>query len=231
MKPLNNSLFDKLKQKAFDRFSKGLGSMLIVTSALGWVLGSAGQIFGVMTNDKYSSKDKNFLVRQEIADGLLNIIAFCAITISSKNFSKKLVDTGKIISPKIAEFCKKNGIDLSKDKINIPDALKEKITNITKKIENGAKVLNQGETSKLEAEKNALLEFKKDVLAPFQSGAEVFGTLAGGILASNIVTPILRNKIAASSLKKQNIQQNQTQTQYQQLPYQRTYPTQSGMKI
>lgn len=220
MKPLNADLFNKIKEKAFGKFSKGLGSMLIATSAAGWALGSTAQIFGILKNDKYSKQEKGFLVRQEIADASLNILTFCAITTGFKNLSKKLVDSGKLITPKIERFCQKQNIDLSQPKTSISKIVNEKIDTVVKNIET-AKETGMGDLKALRRERNSLRAFNNRTLKPFTSGAEVVGTLGGGILASNIITPICRNKIAAASYKKQQNQQ----------AYQTTYPAKAGMKI
>lgn len=220
MKPLNADMFNKIKEKAFGKFSKGLGSMLIATSAAGWALASTAQIFGILKNDKYSKEEKGFLVRQEIADASLNILTFCAITTGFKNLSRKLIDSGKIVTPKIENFCKKQDIDLSQPKTSLSKIVNEKIDTVVKNIQT-AKETGMGDLKTLRHERNSLRAFKNRTLMPFESGAEVVGTLGGGILASNVITPICRNKIAAASYKKQQNQQ----------AYQTTYPVKSGMKI
>lgn len=220
MKPLNSGLFDKIKTKAFDKFSHGLGSMLIVTSAMGWALASTAQIFGIAKNNKYSKDEKNFLIKQEIADASLNILTFCAITTSFKNLAKGLVDSGKIITPKISNFCKKQNIDLTQPKTSISKIISEKLQNTVANIEK-AKTTGIGDIQALRKQRNVLRTFQNKTLIPFENGAEVVGTLGGGILASNIITPICRNKIAASAVKKQ-----------QQQTYQSTaYPPKTGLRI
>jgi hypothetical protein len=221
MKPLNSSLFDKIKDKAFSKLSKGLGSMLIVTSAMGWALASAAQIFGIAKNDKYTKKEKGFLVRQEIADATLNILSFCAITTGFKNLSKKLVDSGKIVTPTIQRFCEKQNIDLTKSKEGLSKIVTDKLDNVVQSIQK-AKETGIGDIKALKNQRNVLRNFKNKTLVPFENGAEIVGTLSGGILASNILTPICRNKIAAASFKKQNSQQQ---------TYQSTYIPKVGMKI
>ncbi|MBQ9688926.1 hypothetical protein IJV79_04755 [bacterium] len=214
MKPLDSSMFNNLKTKAFGKFSKGLGSMLILTSALGWGLASTAQVFGILKNDKYSKDEKAYLVRQEIADGALNILSFCAITTGCKNLSRMLVDSGKIMTPKIDRFCKKQGFDLSKPKSSISKYLNDGIENCVQRIKSA-----QGQDVKqIRQEMYKLRAFNNQTFKPFESGAEVFGTLAGGIVASNIITPICRNKIAAHSLNRKAQQQ--------------TYPQRTGsMKV
>lgn len=222
MKPLDSNIFNSIKDKAFGKLSKGLGSMLIVTSAMSWALASAAQIVGVLKNDKYSKDEKSFLIRQEIADASLNILSFCAITTGCKNLSRKLIDSGKIVTPTINNFCKKQGINLSDKKISISKIVTEKIYNVVKNIQT-AKESGVGDLKSMRKTRDNLRAFKNRTLMPLESGAEVVGTLGGGILASNIITPICRNKIAAASLRKQN--------QQKQNAYQSTYPVKSGMKI
>ncbi|RAI15089.1 MAG: hypothetical protein DKM22_06280 [Candidatus Melainabacteria bacterium] len=193
MKPLN---FDILKDKAFAKFSKGLGSTLILTSALGWILGSTAQICGIAKNDKYNKKEKAFLMRQEMADAVVNIMSFCLITTGLKNFSKKMVDSGRIISPKIRKFCERQGLDIN-SKINISKFTQDKIAELTKNVQK-AKLEKSPDLKTFRSELRKFNNFNKNVYSPFESGIEVVGTLTGGVLASNIVTPICRNKIASA---------------------------------
>ena len=221
MKPLDSNIFNSIKDKAFGKLSKGLGSMLIVTSAMSWALASAAQIVGVLKNDKYSKDEKNFLIRQEIADASLNILSFCAITTGLKNASRKLVDSGKIVTPTISNFCKKQGINLSDKHVSISKIVNEKIDTVVKNIDI-AKETGKGDINAMRKTRNNLRAFRNRTLMPLESGAEVVGTLGGGILASNVLTPVFRNKVAAASLRKQNQQQN---------AYQSTYAPKAGMKI
>ena len=222
MAPLNPNMFDKLKTMAFNKFSHGLGSMLIVTSAMGWALASTAQVFGIVKNNKYTKDEKNFLIKQEVADASLNILTFCAITTTLKNISRGLIDSGKIVTPKIANFCKKQNIDLSKPKASISKIVNERLQNTVSNIEK-AKTTGVGDINALRKQRNTLRTFQNKTLLPLESGAEVVGTLAGGILASNIITPICRNKIAASAVKKQQAKQ--------QPQYSTAYPPKIGMKV
>ncbi|MBR1754791.1 hypothetical protein IJ732_08150 [bacterium] len=222
MKPLDSGLFDKIKTAAFGKMSHGLGSMLIVTSAMGWALASAAQICGIAKNDKYSKEEKNFLVKQEIADASLNILSFCAITTTFKNLSRGLIDSGKIVTPKISNFCKKQGFDLTQPKTSISKLVNEKLENTISNIQK-AKETGLGDIKALRKDRNSLRAFRNRTLMPLESGAEVVGTLTGGILASNVITPICRNKIAAASVKKQQ--------QPQQKPYKNTYIPCVGLKV
>ena len=210
MKPLDSGLFDKIKTAAFGKMSHGLGSMLIVTSAMGWALASAAQICGIAKNDKYSKEEKNFLVKQEIADASLNIL------------SRGLIDSGKIVTPKISNFCKKQGFDLTQPKTSISKLVNEKLENTISNIQK-AKETGLGDIKALRKDRNSLRAFRNRTLMPLESGAEVVGTLTGGILASNVITPICRNKIAAASVKKQQ--------QPQQKPYKNTYIPCVGLKV
>ena len=48
-------------------------SFLFATAAIGWILASAAQTFGILKSKELSKEDKKFLVPQEIADGTANI--------------------------------------------------------------------------------------------------------------------------------------------------------------
>ena len=58
-------------QSWFDKNNNA--SFLFVTAALGWVLASAAQTFGLAANKDLTKEEKKFLIPQEIADGAVNI--------------------------------------------------------------------------------------------------------------------------------------------------------------
>ena len=155
-----------------------------------------------------------------------------------KNFSRKLVDSGKVVTPNISNFCKRQNIDLSQPKTSISKIVSERLENTIQSIKT-AKETGIGDIKELRKTRNALRNFNNQTLMPFESGAEVVGTLGGGILASNIITPICRNKIAAASLRKQN---SQNQQPYQKpierkpqkdirSPYQTAYLQKDGFNV
>ncbi len=220
-------LFEKCKTNLFKTYSNDAGKMLLHTATLGWIFSAAGQIFGIVTNDKVSKKQKKFLIPQEIADAAINIISFYTLTACIQNSAKKLASSGKIITPAIRKFCEEHGIKCVKGKgestPNIGNAILDKVkkyqsiidANIEKETQLG---LPKSKTDILEIKKKELNDFYDTTYSPFESGIKVIGNVTGAVLSSNIITPLLRNPIAAykqkqdmarDEIKKQNIKPSQ----------------------
>lgn len=161
----------------FDKWSKDIGSVLIWTTIGGWVASSSAQILGIMGNQKYSKEQKNFMIHQEIGDAAINIGSFFIITTPLKKLATKLVKTGKITSFAIKRPIRKHG-DI------------KKIGNYDFNIKK-------------------LPYFSSELEKPYNSFSNFMGTSAaviGGILSSNILTPILRNRYASRcQAKKQTL--------------------------
>ena len=51
-------LLETCKTNLFKTYSNDAGKMLLHTATLGWIFSAAGQIFGIVTNDKVSKKQK-----------------------------------------------------------------------------------------------------------------------------------------------------------------------------
>lgn len=242
------NLMDKFNGYMFGKFSKGLGNMLLVTGTLGWVLSAVGQLWGLKTNKNLSDDQKKFLMPQEMADAVANIISFYVITKSVKDLSKKAVSSGKLVTKEIAVFCEKNGIDIAKTK-DIGKAISDKISQL--KLLTNTKELSVPQVKKdeLNAKITGLQNFNDNTYAPFEGGAETVGSVVGAIVSSNILTPILRNKFASSrqnqakekvrmetQLKSQaleidTLKSKQNNTLPQKTPYANVYRPTGSMKI
>lgn len=207
------SLFERIKTNLFKTYSNDAGKMLLHTGALAWATSSIAQIVGIANNDKISKDQKKFLIPQEIADAFVNIFSFYIVTDSIQNFTKKLASSGKIITPKIKEFCVKNGIKFEKikgeDTPNIGSAILNKIkeykslktlniNEIDEKLNLG---LSKEKLNLIDTEIRKLDDFYDKTFSPFESGLKIVGNIAGAVISSNIITPIIRNKFAASKQK------------------------------
>jgi len=158
---------NKLSTWFADKFSNDTAGMLICTGAAGWILSSLAQIGGIILNKDFSNEQKSYMVYQEFADAIVNIGSFTLITLAVKKYVKKLFETGKII-PK-----------------NVLKELKQK---------------------KEYKDKIGKLDFNiNDVIGDMPCGKEYntykdFGvttaTVGASILATNVVTPIVRNMMA-----------------------------------
>ena len=150
-------------------YSNSPGKMLIHTGVVGWVISSAAQVFAIGINDKISNKQKAFLIPQEIADAAVNILSFYAITQSCKSLASALVRTGKIIPASVFKELKAKNLLDKRGKIDF---------NIFKDVD------FTEETSK---------NLKK-----FTNGIDFSAATLGAIVSCNIVTPLIRNHIAAN---------------------------------
>lgn len=166
----NTSLFNQAKNIIAKHYGKNPGKMLVHTGVIGWILSSAAQVCAIMINDKIPKEQKMYLIPQEIADALVNIVSFYAITQTFTSTALKLVNTGRWLPKSVKGILENKG-------------LAAKI---------GTKNFNAYEH---------LSPVAKKRLDLFKNGIDVIATTAGSILSCNIVTPIIRNEIAAKRQK------------------------------
>ena len=156
-------------------FRKDASKMLIWTGVAGWTLSSLAQISAVLFNPKISNEQKSFLVPQEFADAAVNIGSFFLVTQVAKKSVSKLFSTGKFAPQKVRNYLNKH------------------------------KDLYEKKVGKLDFDLDDVL--KKDALFPKEEywACKNFGTtiatVGGGILSSNIITPIVRNEMASKMQK------------------------------
>lgn len=153
-------------------YGDNVGKMLVHTGVIGWILSSAAQVTAILINDKLSKKDKLYMVPQEIADAAVNILSFYLITQTFKGLGSKLVNSGRWLPAFVRNFLTGNNVQ-----------------NVGKK---GFDVITQGNLSH-----EVMKKFTN-----FRDGMDVIFTTAGSVLSCNIVTPIIRNEIAANRQKK-----------------------------
>lgn len=199
----------RLKTKWFNKYSSGLGDMLIATGALGWALSSAGQILGISFNKKISKDKKKFLIPQEIFDAVVNIVSFVVITRSCKKLTQWLASSGKITTKSISEFCTSHNIEITKG-TNINKTVSKKIDAfkyaLSEAKERNLNITEQ-ESSKLINDGNEFKDFLDKKYAPFEEGMSTIGTVVGSVIASNIFTPFVRNYLAADRQKQAQMEE------------------------
>lgn len=166
----------------FEKCSKDIGNMLIGTTIAGWVASSTAQVIGISRNKEYSKKQKQFMVRQEMADAAINIGSFFLITTPIKLFASKLVSSGKIIPNIVKTIATKNG-DLN----NL-----------------GKLKFNLSKQSYLGSE-------ARKAYNSFNNFMGTSAAVIGGVISSNLVTPVLRNRYASN-------RQNKTLTKHNSVP-------------
>lgn len=167
-----NKLFSKSKDLIFTKFGPNPAKMLIVTGVLGWALSSAAQVVAILVNDKIPKEQKMFLVPQEICDGAINVASFFIVTSAIKRFASKLVSTGKLANVNIRKFLNNSPL-----------------------IDNAGNKVIVGKN--LNIENLPDYHLIKDDYKKFKNGIDVVGMTVGSILSCNIITPLLRNKLAA----------------------------------
>ncbi len=167
--------FDRYLENIWNNYSKDLSKILIHTGTIGWALSSAAQITAILFNDKISAKEKTFLIPQETFDALVNIGSFYLLTTGIKNFSKKLVTTGKVLPKSIKDFMDKSPFKTSYGKSNFD----------------------------MEKEMKPLVSFEpyKKQYTAFKNIFTTGATTAASVLSCNVITPILRNELASISHK------------------------------
>lgn len=155
------------------RYGKDVGKMLVHTGVIGWVLSSAAQVTAILINDKIPKEQKMYMIPQELADAAVNIVSFYAVTRTFKSLANKLVSSGKLL-PK-----------------TVRDVLKN--SSVASKIgEKGFDVAKDGHLSA-----DVFKSYDK-----FYSGVDIIGTTLGSVISCNLLTPVIRNEIAARRQKK-----------------------------
>lgn len=162
-----SSVFQKVLDFIADQSTFNVANVLIMLSSAGWLASSVAQIIGIYFNKNYTKEQKSFMIPQEFADAIVNIGSFLLVTKSFKSLSSKMVETGKIIPKSIHTFLGEKGLLSERGKFDF---------NVT-------------EVEGFHKHRQTYNNFKTMV--------ESTAAIGGGILSSNIITPILRNKIAS----------------------------------
>lgn len=182
-----NSFYQKCLNKAYELFHKDTAKMLIITGTLGWILSAGAQLLAIAVNPKIKKEQKGFLFPQELGDAVVNITSFFVITLLAKKVFSKLASTGKIAPKEVREYIIKN-----KD-------LSEKYGKV------GFNLDKISESDPL---------FPKEIYESNKNLSAALGTVGASIVASNIITPVIRNNFASKiqntyiNNTKQNISPN-----------------------
>lgn len=162
-----SSVLKKVLDFIADQSTFNTANILILLSAGGWLASSVAQVVGIYRNKNYTKEQKSFMIPQELADAFVNIAAFLLVTKSFKSLTSKMVETGKLTPKSIQQFLSNKGLLSERGKFDF---------NVT--------------------EVEGFQECRP-VYNTFKTVAESTAAIVGGILSSNIITPILRNKIGA----------------------------------
>lgn len=164
-------------QKSLDyvasRYGEDVGKMLVHTGVIGWILSSAAQVTAILINDKIPKEQKMYMIPQELADAAVNIVSFYAVTRTFKSLANKLVSSGKLL----------------------PKTVRNVLQNSSVAPKVGTKGFDVAKDGHLSAD--VLKSYDK-----FYSGVDIIGTTLGSVLSCNLLTPVVRNEIAARRQKK-----------------------------
>lgn len=170
--PLKPSILTHFNDLIAKHYANDTGKMLIHTGVIGWILSAAAQVMAIYINDKIPKKQKMYLIPQELADAAVNIISFYAITQSCKSLASKLVKTGKWLPKSIRGILDSKGLADRVGKLDF---------NVYKDAGLSPSSIKR--------------------LTHFNNGIDVVATTAGSIASCNLVTPVVRNYIAANRQK------------------------------
>ena len=162
-----SSLFNNLKNTIASNYTNNTGKVLIHAGIIGWALSSLAQITAIVMNDKLPKEQKLFMIPQEFADACVNIASFYLVTSTFKSVASKLVNQGKWVPKKVADFLQqrfasqigKETFDVVRD-ANLPD--------------------------------NLLKSFNG-----WSCGVDFIAATVGSVISCNIITPVLRNLYAS----------------------------------
>lgn len=210
--PMN--IVKRLADKCY-KLATNPSDMFLVTGTLGWVLSALAQVTAVVINKKIPEEQKKFLIPQEIADAGVNIASFILFTRYTSKIADKLVSSGKLATPKIRKFLEENKLTSSIGK-NIKEIIKgeEKINSFNVE----AEILNP---------KNKTENGLKEHYYAFADSVSFISSTIGSIISCNIITPLLRNKIASSRQKASLEKDKQQQESFQ--PYAPVLPAQNKL--
>lgn len=155
----------------YEKFSNNPAGMIIVTSVTGWALSALAQIIAIAVNPKIKEEQKVFLIPQEFNDALVNIGAFLFITQVTKKTVTNLFKTGKFAPSSVRKYLNEN-VKSSCEKIGKLDI-------------NLDEVLKNSDEKTLRAYNT------------YKNFGVTTATIGASILSANIVTPIIRNKMAS----------------------------------
>lgn len=210
MKNLNAS-WNNLKNYLYKHYGQESGKLIVHTGVVTWTMASLAQIAAVAFNNKIPSDQKKFLVPQEIADGVVNIFAFYAVTNSMKQLAGRLISTGKWSNASIRKFV----------------------------AEHPSKEIKMGELSTNLAKTYKGNEDFYKAYSPFKNGVDMIATTIGSVISCSAIAPFIRNPLGAMQQKRsiqkdsERIANQQTYSQSKKVDFQsRVNPYYSGsMKI
>lgn len=146
-----------------------MGDIIIFTSVAGWMASSAAQVYGIATNKNYTHEQKKYMITQEVWDAITNIGLYFGITKSMTWITSQMVKSAKLAPKSIIDFMRRTGIAQNRGVFGF---------DITQ--------ARGFEQAGLRSTYNA-----------FKCFADASAATIGGVISSNIITPVVRNQVAA----------------------------------
>lgn len=175
-----NPIFNKIHYNLVNIVEKGMqnrSKFLRNIGTIGWGLSCVGQLFSISINSEIPTKEKKFLIPQEITDGVTNMTLFWFLTSKATEIGELLVAKGKILPHSLK--------DLQGLKVKSKD-LKEATAEMIEHIEHKLSHLSKKEVA------TTIKEFEGTV-----KGSGLIACIAGSALAVSVAAPLVRNKIAS----------------------------------
>ncbi|MBR2430953.1 hypothetical protein IKB17_05780 [bacterium] len=157
-------------------FGDDTSKIIITSSIVGWVISAIAQTVAIAFNPKFDKEQKSFLMPQELADAAVNIAAFFFVTQSTKKYVTKMFKTGKI-APKMVRNHLNSNKSLYENKVGKLD-------------------LNLDEAIKYDK------LFPEKEYKTCKNLVTTLATIFGGVVSTNIITPVIRNNMASRMQKK-----------------------------
>ena len=227
MPPAN--LLERFNNYIYKKFAKDMGASLIVLGVAGWTFSALGQLGMIALNKNIDKKEKKFLIPQEIADGVVNVTLFYTICAGIKKAVDSLLESGKILTFRTNNLVKefRTGQSSVEDLIK---SFSEELSyvNLAQETDGGRiskfylgmiKLLEGKDVSskdsvllknilaseKVLQNKDRYINLSKkgyDEFQGYKNGVGVVTAIAASVLASSVITPIVRNKVANHFQKK-----------------------------
>lgn len=174
-------MIQRVLTKMFDTYKTDFSKTLIHTGVVTYALSSAAQVGAIKFNKNISENQRDYLIKQEIAEGAVNLTLFYTLCEFVKRQAEKFTSNGCILPTRARKVFEELG---SPKVTDIQIFLNDKL-----KICKDAKLYSKIKTAVSDIQ----------LLKPFVNNISGF---AAGLLACNIITPYARNIIAKYFHKK-----------------------------
>lgn len=204
----NTPFLKKTANFVYNKFSTNVGSFLLWAGIAGWALSCVNQTVAILINDKIPTKQKKFMIPQEIADGVINTLLFAFFTRSFTKVGEKLVQSGRLATKDLRNMYKTK---MHEGK-TFESLIKNEIENPTK----GKKAFRISELPVMNDKtvKGFNVDDNKKYFN-FAAGVSFVFSTVGSIISCDFVTPFVRNKIASGRQKQYLLAQEKLEKQKQ----------------